>query len=185
MKKLAIIIIVFALLVPSISQAYEPIDPKLLQRLRVKEGLALKAYRDPGKKGKGDGPWCVGYGHNLDHDIPKEAAEIILRHDVRLAIDNLRSIFYGFDEFPQKKQDALIDMMFCNGPSSFQSFDRAIEAIRNGDWCLGAYEILDSVWADHYRTRASHVAKDLISDIECIEVKQWLTKWGKVSVEDL
>jgi GH24 family phage-related lysozyme (muramidase) len=159
MKRTIVLLVVVVVLIPSVCYSlHVETVPAITERLKVNEGLRLTPYTDP----SGD-HMCIGYGHNTNFPICKEAAEIQLKHDVELAISYLRTNFISsFDDFPLEKQIALIEMMFCLGPNSFSRFKRIISAIHRGDWNIAGVEVLTSDWAKTYRTRAGNIAKDLM-----------------------
>jgi len=117
------------------------------------EGLQLKPYRCPA------GKLTIGFGRNLDDvGITKREAAVMLETDIGRVVDDLRSLFVEFDEYPDDRQHALMDMRYNLGPGRFRTFRKMIEAVRLGAWSTAAEEALDSKWAKQVGHRAQVVA---------------------------
>ena len=140
---------------------------KVYNRLKEKEGFRDQPYRCP------TGHWTIGYGHNLEGDkvnyhwineekkISVKDAEFLLSQDVAEAIGNLRRVFSKFNDFSEKRQIALIDMMFNMGMATFLEFVKMIYSIEIDDWQGAAWHALDSTYAKQVGPRAVEVAKML------------------------
>ena len=131
---------------------------KIAKYIKANEGLRLKPYKCTAKK------LTIGYGRNLeDVGITIEEAEFMLKTDITKALEDLDSIF-GFKPFcalSNKRQMALIDMMFNLGRPRFKTFKKMIKAIKTGNFQQAAYELLDSRYATQVPRRA-HTNADLM-----------------------
>lgn len=141
------------------------------------EGLRLKTYLCPAKKE------TIGYGHNLtDNGIPYEIktlmikenisfddknwkdliinnkiAEALFEYDIKNAESDIKKIFTNFDSFSEKRQIALIDMMFNMGINTFKQFKNMINSIKLGMWNIAADEAKKSNWYKQVPNRANKV----------------------------
>jgi len=122
------------------------------EMLKRHEGLRLKPYICPaGKK-------TIGYGWNLDaHAMPdemysslrvdgaitQEMADQLLTISIEAAEQQARGIWKGFDGFTDRRQSALVDLVFNMGAgkvmNGFPSFCKAVNA---GDWKRAADELM-------------------------------------------
>lgn len=132
-----------------------PTDTTLLDLIKSNEGLELRAYKDI------LGHLTIGYGHKLSEDIPLEAAQVILLHDVREAWLDLINNYPHFVNFLPARQRALLDMRFWLGPSGFAGFRRMHSALHMDDFDGAAEEVLDSNAAKQVPWRARKIAKML------------------------
>jgi len=118
------------------------------------EGIRLLPYTDT------VGKLTIGIGRNLtDNGITLAEADIMFDHDVSLAVAKLRTIFPGFDQFFEARQNALISMMFNLGATRFCKFRKMIAAIESGDWQAAAGEMRNSLWASQLPGRVAELAK--------------------------
>ena len=128
------------------------------QRIKRLEGFRALAYWDSKKNLTG------GWGHNFSskwmpqeyidrygvrsivHPITKVQAEMLLTNDLQDAIKDIAR-FFGFNtmsNWPAGVQYCLVDMMFNMGYSSFRSFKKMIEAVRQKDYKNIVKEIINS-----------------------------------------
>ena len=122
-----------------------------LELIKEHEGLRLKMYEDS------VGIPTIGYGHNLNRPISEEAANQILKDDVQTAVLDAAS-FGWFHDLNDVRKAVIIDMMYNLGLTRFKKFQRMDKAIRDGDYELAAYEMLDSKWARQVGSRAEDLA---------------------------
>jgi len=62
------------------------------------------------------GKLTIGMGRNIeDRGISPNEALMLLENDIKECAEDLREIFPTFDELPEKRQHALIDMRFNLG----------------------------------------------------------------------
>jgi lysozyme len=129
---------------------------RVMERLRAKEGLRLKPYKDT------KGLLTIGYGRCLEtKGISIRDAEFMLSEDVIEAIGNLKRVLPKLETYSEQRQVALIDMMFNLGMGTFMEFVKMIYAIEIGDWDEAARQSLDSLYAKQVGPRAVEVAKML------------------------
>ena len=116
---------------------------KLRNQLIYHEGIRLKPYRCTADK------LTIGVGRNIeDVGIYEDEAMHMLDNDIHQCIDDLLSLFSGFEQFTQGRRFALIDLRFNLGPNRFRTFKRMIAAIHRKDWDSAAKELIDSRWWD-------------------------------------
>ena len=131
---------------------------KVVKYIKANESLRLKPYKCTAKK------LTIGYGRNLeDVGITTKEAEFMLETDIAKALEDIDSVF-GFKPFyalSNKRQMALIDMMFNLGRPRFKTFKKMIKAIKTGNFQQAAYELMDSRYATQVPRRA-HTNADLM-----------------------
>ena len=121
---------------------------KIIQLLKKHEGLRLKPYRDTVNK------LTIGVGRNLDdRGISEEEANFLLKNDINICLNELKTIFENFDEFPENIKLVLIDMIFNLGKSRFLTFKKFIKAIKEKDIEKAIYEMTDSRWCSELPSR--------------------------------
>lgn len=131
------------------------LNEPLIIMLKRHEGFRAKPYKDT------VGVLTIGYGHNLDEPLSKEAADALLRTDIRRAIRDLIVIFPDLYEFGERRANALIDMMFNLGKTRFLGFEQMIAAIKDKDWQLAADEAKDSDWFVQVKSRGEEIVSML------------------------
>lgn len=121
--------------------------------LRDHEGLRLHPYKCTA------GKTTIGYGRNLDdRGITSEEAEILLDHDVGLALQDCSSFGY-WNELNDRRQAALVDMRFCLGPGGFRAFKKMHTALYAKEYGEAADQMLDSLFAQQTGRRADNLAR--------------------------
>jgi lysozyme len=139
------------------------------EQLKIDEGLRLRKYRCS------EGHWTIGYGWNLENALPgdiasyfrlhgaitEDMAERLLDISIDTATRQCKSVFSDFDQFSERRRDALINMVFNLGVGHFLEFRRMIRAIKAGDWYWAADEAQDSKWFTQVGNRAVRIAKEL------------------------
>lgn len=114
---------------------------KIKEMLMHHEGIRLKPYRCT------SGKYTIGIGRNLeDTGISKDEALYLLDNDIREHWKQLIT-FPWFLNLNQPRIDVLLDMHFNLGHSRFCKFTGLIEALEARDYCVAAYEMLNSRWA--------------------------------------
>lgn len=133
--------------------------------IRRHEGLRLEKYRCPA------GKWTIGYGWNLDHELPsdiasclrvtgaitEDMAERLLNISITVATDDCRAIFRGFDGFSEARRFALIDFLFNVGSTTALEFKKMRAAIEEGDWSRAADELYFSRWHEQVGNRGPEI----------------------------
>lgn len=132
----------------------------LFEQLKRHEGFRSRPYRDS------VGVNSIGFGRNLDHvGISESEAEMLLTHDVNIAINELNHNFSFFTSLNSARQDVLINMVFNLGITRFKTFRKAIGYIEKGHFTLAAIEMLDSLWAEQVGFRALELAEQMRTGI--------------------
>tara|TARA_R110002126_G_scaffold70384_1_gene177174 strand:+ start:1344 stop:1961 length:618 start_codon:yes stop_codon:yes gene_type:complete len=123
------------------------------------EGMVLNVYRDT------LGNATVGFGHlvlaNESFDtITPHLAIKMLKADFAMARSNVESE-YGWADGDVKL--VLINMSFQMGQGRLAKFEKALLAMRVGDYDLAAAELLDSRWANQTPKRAQRLAGRILA----------------------
>jgi lysozyme len=134
------------------------VSPELLASIKQHEGLRLTPYEDP------MGILTVGYGHNLEQDITRADAEVMLISDIQKAIKELDRAFKGWKDHSETRQNVLIEMMFNMGATRLAGFLQFWAALRNKDYPQAAKEMIDSRWAKQVGQRAVTLAARMQTD---------------------
>ena len=127
--------------------------PKIAERIREREGLSFLPYKCP------TGHLTIGYGHNLEHGISKEVAELLLRQDIEIAMKQVKKTFVWWPKLTEARLFVLVDMVYNMGLSSVYGFKKMLAALQAGDYTKAAKEMLDSKWARQVGKRAKENAQ--------------------------
>jgi len=138
------------------------------RRLILHEGMRLKPYYCTAKK------LTIGVGRNLEdnpltpeekralgdymHGITENGAKMLLRNDILRCYAALKRSISGFDDLSMDRQYALVDMCFQLGLKGLKKFTRMLAAIEKGNFCMAAYECLNSYYAKQVPQRAKKIA---------------------------
>ena len=128
-------------------------NEKWTQLTRRYEGLSVVPYQCP------TGHLTMGYGHNLENGISKEAAEFILREDLQAAEKAVSKHFVWWQGLNEARQFVLVDMTFNMGIGKLSTFKKMLAAIKCGDYQTAAAEMINSRWASQVGHRATELAK--------------------------
>lgn len=129
-------------------------NKKLIKILKRHEGYRKFPYKCTSDK------TTIGIGRNLDDvGISEEEAELLLKNDITQSVQDIKSIFLGFDWFLENRQNALINMMFNLGKTRFLGFKKMIEAVKNDDWQEAAIQASDSKWHNQVGDRALEIER--------------------------
>lgn len=128
-------------------------DEKWFAYTRRYEGLNVFPYQCP------TGHMTIGYGHNLENGISKEAAEFILQQDMQAAQMAVSRRFEWFKKLNTVRQFVLVDMCFNMGIARLCTFKKFLAALRHGDFMRAANEMLSSRWAGQVGRRARELAE--------------------------
>ena len=113
------------------------------------EGLRLKPYECTA------GDITIGVGRNLESmGLSEDEVYYLLANDIRRCEQELTKAFEWFTHLDSVRQDAMMDMCFNLGISRLRGFEKALEAMEDGDYEEAAVEFLDSNWADQVGQRA-------------------------------
>lgn len=127
------------------------------------EGIRDRAYYDT------KGIMTIGVGFNLSrpealplfsmlgYDLSEirqygqkvDRADIffLLDLDISSAEKDIRKVIKNFDQLSEKKQRALMNMLFNLGVTRFSRFKKMIKAIHEYDYTTASKEMLNSKWA--------------------------------------
>jgi lysozyme len=141
-----------------------------LQKLLMRhEGLRLTPYQCP------EGFWTVGYGHNLNahgelipESITEEQAIQYLEQDMIDAQRECASKIPCWSKLNEVRKTVLIDMAFnmgigTSGVDGLLSFTHMLAYLEVGDYQNAAIEMLSSKWARQVKTRATELARMMIT----------------------
>ena len=120
--------------------------------IRRYEGLSVVPYQCS------TGHLTIGYGHNLENGISREAAQFILDEDLQVAIKAVSKHFVWWQKLDEVRQFALVDMCFNMGISKLCTFKKMLFAIEHGNYVAAANEALNSKWAMQVGQRAKELA---------------------------
>lgn len=113
------------------------------------EAMRLKPYHCTA------GALTIGVGRNLDSmGLSEDEAYYLLQNDIRRCEKELLKVFEWFAYLDNVRQDAMMDMCFNLGISRLRGFEKALEAMEDGNYEEAAVEFLDSNWADQVGQRA-------------------------------
>ena len=126
---------------------------RVAARIRKSEGLSYLPYKCP------TGHLTIGYGHNLEHGISIEAAELLLRQDIEIAVRQVKNAFIWWPKLTEARFYVLVDMTFNMGISRLCGFKKMLSAVEQGDYQTAAKEMLASKWAAQVGRRAVELSK--------------------------
>lgn len=126
---------------------------RVAARIRKSEGLSYLPYKCP------TGHLTIGYGHNLEHGISIEAAELLLRQDIEIAAKQVKNAFIWWPKLTEARFYVLVDMTFNMGISRLCGFKKMLTAVEQGDYQTAAKEMLASKWAVQVGRRAAELSK--------------------------
>ena len=126
---------------------------RVAARIRKSEGLSYLPYKCP------SGHLTIGYGHNLEHGISIEAAELLLRQDIEIAAKQVKNAFILWPKLTEARFYVLVDMTFNMGISRLCGFKKMLTAVEQGDYQTAAKEMLASKWAVKVGRRAAELSK--------------------------
>lgn len=126
---------------------------RVAARIRKSEGLSYLPYKCP------TGHLTIGYGHNLEHGISIEAAELLLRQDIEIAVRQVKNAFIWWPKLTEARFYVLVDMTFNMGISRLCGFKKMLSAVEVGDYKTAAKEMLASKWAVQVGRRAAELSK--------------------------
>ena len=118
------------------------------------EGLRLEVYDDTLANP------TIGFGHLVKQGeqfgkiTPHEAIALLI-NDYAIARDSVESRYSWADGDVKL---VLINMTYQMGPVRLAKFEKAIGALRDGNYKLAAAELLDSAWAKQTPKRAQRLA---------------------------
>jgi len=78
--------------------------------------------------------------------ITEEMIDQLLDIQIEAAIADTKEIFPNFSTFTERRQNALMDMVFNMGATGVLGFKKMRKAIARGDWNEAAEQVRDSVY---------------------------------------
>lgn len=129
---------------------------KLIEQLKIHEGMKLKPYKCTA------GKLTIGIGRNLeDVGISEDEANMLLRHDIQEATEQLLHAFPWMGDFNDARISAMINFTFNVGIGTVKKFEKALTAMQEGNFELAADEMMDSRWARQVGNRAVEVTEQI------------------------
>ena len=132
------------------------------------EGWKLKPYRCPaGKK-------TIGVGWNIDAntlppdiashlrlygEITNEMVERLLTISLETATKQCEALYTGFNEFSERRKNALIDFVFNVGVGTAVKFRKMRAAVILNNWGRAAEEMVNSTWYTQVGNRSKEIVK--------------------------
>ena len=129
---------------------------KLIEQLKVHEGVKLKLYTCSA------GKLTIGVGRNLeDVGISEDEANMLLRHDIQEATEQLLHAFPWMNELNDARISAMINFTFNVGIGTVKKFENTLSYMQSGEWDKAADEMMDSRWARQVGNRAIEVTEQI------------------------
>ena len=129
---------------------------KLIEQLKIHEGMKLKPYKCTA------GKLTIGIGRNLeDVGISEDEANMLLRHDIQEATEQLLHAFPWMDELKDARISAMINFTFNVGIGTVKKFENTLSYMQSGEWNKAADEMMDSRWARQVGNRAIEVTEQI------------------------
>lgn len=129
----------------------------LREMLKRHEGVKSHAYRCTA------GKITVGVGRNIDSDgglgLSHDEIDYLLDNDIVRCIQELNGVFPWFNHLDTVRSDAIVDICFNLGLPRLMLFQKAIRAMKEGDYEKAADEFYDSKWAKQVGNRAIEVCE--------------------------
>lgn len=129
----------------------------LREMLKRHEGVKAHAYKCTA------GKITVGVGRNIDSDggigLSDEEIDFLLDNDIVRCIQELNGVFPWFNSLDTVRSDAIIDICFNLGLPRLMLFQKAIKAMKAGDYETAADEFFDSRWAKQVGNRAIEICE--------------------------
>ena len=126
---------------------------RLKKQLVVHEGLELKPYHCSADK------LTIGVGRNIQEvGISENEAMYLLENDIANVEAQCRTTFDWFDGLSNKRKEAVVNLVFNMGLSTFCKFKKTIGYIDQGLFELAGTELLDSNYARQVGQRSKDVA---------------------------
>lgn len=129
---------------------------KLIEQLKLHEGLRLKPYKCT------SGKLSIGVGRNLeDIGISEKEAEMLLLHDIEEAERQLTAHFPWTQDLDEVRLAALINFTFNVGIGTVSKFVNAMALLKEGNFDMASEEFLQSRWANQVGQRAIDVTEQI------------------------
>ena len=149
------------------------VNDNLIEHIKKHEGFRGEPYQDT------KGNWTVGYGRNLDANpltadecvalfratvfsddkAKDDFFESLLVSDIKVHEQEMLAEMPWVSNHPTNVQIVLSDMAYNIGVPTLKHFIGMIHALRNKDYTVAAYELLDSAYAEDVKYRAAANAR--------------------------
>ena len=127
---------------------------KLVEQLKVEEGLRLKPYVDT------VGKVTIGYGKNLtDNGITEVQALDFLMEEINQVMEELPPKISFWNGLSEVRQRVLADMAFNMGVPTLLSFKKMLTYLKLGEYNLAADQMENSLWYEQVKGRAVKLTK--------------------------
>lgn len=131
---------------------------RLKKQLVIHEGLETKLYHCS------MGHPTIGVGRNLSVGISESEAMYLLENDIANVESQCRTTFDWFENLTDLRKEAVVNLVFNMGLTTFLKFKKTIGYIEQGLYELAGTELLNSRYAEQVGRRAIEVANQLASD---------------------
>ena len=137
---------------------------KLISAIKAHEGTVMErdrhvVYRCPA------GKLTIGYGRNVeDLGLSDDEAKFLLENDILRCVQELASEYPWFKELEGARRDAIINIFYNLGATTFRTFENAVAAMERGEYKKAGAEFLDSKWATQVRGRALTLADMVVTN---------------------
>ena len=132
---------------------------RLKKQLVVHEGLELKPYKCTANK------TTIGVGRNIEEvGISEDEAMYLLDNDIKNVVAQCQATFSWFDGLTDIRKEAIVNLVFNMGLSTFCKFKKTISYIEQGLYELAGTELLDSNYARQVGQRSVDVANMIAGD---------------------
>ena len=129
---------------------------RLTNQLIIDEGLKLKPYRCSADK------LTIGVGRNIEEvGISEEEARYLLKNDIEMVTAQCLAEFPWFILLSDARKEAIVNLVFNMGLTTFKKFKKTIGYIEQGLFDLAGSELLDSNYARQVGDRSVRVANML------------------------
>ena len=131
---------------------------ELIDQLKRQEGLRLEAYQDT------LGNWTVGIGHTpafAGQTITEAQADSLLIQDLNAAQTDLLSSLPWCFSLSVPRYCVLWNMCFNMGIGRLLEFRLMLAAVRTGNYAEAAKQMLNSLWAEQVKERATELAEQM------------------------
>jgi lysozyme len=132
---------------------------RLKKQLVVHEGLELKPYKCTANK------TTIGVGRNIEEvGISEDEAMYLLENDIKNVVAQCHATFSWFDGLTDIRKEAIVNLVFNMGLSTFCKFKNTISYLEQGLYELAGTELLDSNYARQVGQRSVDVANMIAGD---------------------
>jgi|TARA_R110002126_G_scaffold177586_1_gene326536 lysozyme len=139
---------------------------RLLEMLKRHEGVESHAYECS------EGKTTIACGRNIDQrggiGLSEDEIDYLLENDVERVIKELAEEYPWFNDLDDVRKDAMIDISFNLGATRLRGFQRALTAMKEGNYTSAKAEFLESRWAKQVGGRALELA-DMVETGEYAE----------------